>query len=169
MQAYIKPGRAGCLISSFTTASDSHWHHRRSSVNFYRLIMNSSSLGLDLASGFSSFFSSSTSSTLYTLCTFGTTYITKDKILSDVDNLLQLVHDFYNARLYPLLTVRVTSSLVLGQRPIVRRPTLGIAHSQWAAPGPPSQWAAVGRAGRPGTHHYPVRPRWTTGCYGQAG
>ena len=24
--------------------------------------------------------------------------LTKDKILSDVDNLLQLVHDFYNAR-----------------------------------------------------------------------
>ena len=49
---------------------------------------------------------------------------------------------------FGLLTVSMTSSLVLGQRPIARRPTLGIAHSQWAASGPPSQWAAIGRAGR---------------------
>ena len=67
------------------------------------------------------------------------------------------------------LTVRRTSSLVLGQRPIACRPILEIAHSQWAASGPHSQWAASGRVGRPGTHHYPVRPRWLSDCCGQAG
>ena len=58
------------------------------------------------------------------------------------------------------LTVRKTSSLVMCQRPIAHRPTLGIAHSQWAASGPPSQWPhpaapagrvhTITRAGRAG-------------------
>ena len=58
------------------------------------------------------------------------------------------------------LTVRKTSSLVMCQRPIAPRPKLEIAHSQWAAPGPPSQWPhpaapagrvhTITRAGRAG-------------------
>ena len=58
------------------------------------------------------------------------------------------------------LTVRKTSSLVMCQRPIAHRPILGIAHSQWAASGPPSQWPhpaapagrvhTITRAGRAG-------------------
>ena len=40
---------------------------------------------------------------------------TKDKILSDVDNLLQLVHDFYNARLYPLQVSFLTATTLYFQ------------------------------------------------------
>ena len=41
--------------------------------------------------------------------------LTKDKILSDVDNLLQLVHDFYNARLYPLQVTFLTAATLYFQ------------------------------------------------------
>ena len=42
--------------------------------------------------------------------------LTKDKFLSDVDNLLQLVlHDFYTARLYPLQTSFLTAATLYFQ------------------------------------------------------
>ena len=63
-----------------TTASDTTLESSSPIVvAIYRAFKYSSSLGLDLASGFSFSFSSSTSSTLYTLCTFW--YNTQGRIL----------------------------------------------------------------------------------------